>query len=117
MLEKRLYDQTLPPEFLYSFGFQPFQHEFLGGGFGVLKYLLKALFESEKKLVSIYGNFANKMMDLFDLTHSQKIKWAADLFLKFDKLYLKSFQTRMSEDLIITYRKRLEYTKQRYRNL
>ncbi len=115
-LENRLYDRTLPPEFLYSFGFQPFKHEYLGGGFNILKYLLKALFKSEKKLVSVYGNFANKMMDLFDLSHSRKIRWAAELFLRFDKMYLKSFQTRMGNDIVINYQERYEKTRQRYRN-
>ncbi|MFW9896445.1 MAG: hypothetical protein ACFFD7_11620, partial [Candidatus Thorarchaeota archaeon] len=117
MHEKRLYDRSLPPEFLYSYGFQPFNHEYLGGGFNILKYLFRALYESEKKLVSIFGNFANKLMDLFGISHSQKIKWAADIYLKLDKLYLKSFQTRMNDDLIITYRQRFKKTRHRYINL
>ncbi|MFX1525319.1 MAG: hypothetical protein ACFFCC_17560 [Promethearchaeota archaeon] len=116
-LERRHYDRTLPPEFLYSYGFQPFNHEYLGGGFNILKYLFRALYESEKKLVSIYGNFANKLMDLFGISHSRKIKWAANIFLKLDKFYLKSFQTRMSDDLIITYRQRFERARHRYINL
>ncbi|MHA2397286.1 MAG: hypothetical protein ACXADU_00155 [Promethearchaeota archaeon] len=116
-LEKRHYDRTLPPEFLYSYGFQPFHHEYLGGGFNVLKYLFKALYESEKKLVSIFGNFTNKLMDLFSISNSRKIKWVADIFLKLDKLYLKSFQTRMNDDLIVNYRQRFEKTRERYRNL
>ncbi|MHA2185683.1 MAG: hypothetical protein ACXAAI_11845 [Promethearchaeota archaeon] len=115
--ENRHYDRSLPPEFLYSYGFQAFNHKHFGGGFNILKYLFKALYESEKKLVSIYGNFANKLMDLFAISHSQKIKWAANIFLKLDKIYFKSFRLRMSNELVVNYQQRFDQVKSRARNL
>ncbi len=116
-IENLLYDRILPPEFLYSYGFQAFNHEHLGGGFKILKYLFKALYESEKKLINIYGNFANKLMDLFNISNSRKIKWIAKDFLKLDKLYLESFQTKVNYDLITEYQKRMENSRLRFRNL
>ncbi|MFX1325520.1 MAG: hypothetical protein ACFE8N_11215 [Promethearchaeota archaeon] len=114
-LEKRLYDRNLPPEFLYAYGFQPFNHEHLGGGFNILKHLYNALYESEKKLVNVYGKFANKLLDLFEISNSRKIKWAARIFLKLDNYYLNSFQLRMEKKIVNEYRKRMEITKQRYK--
>lgn len=116
-LENRLYDKTLPLEFLYAFGFLPFTHEHLGGGFNILKYIFKGVYENEKRSIDIYGNFSNKLFDLFALTNSRKIKWAAKAFMKINSMYFYSFRARMPKRLTSIYKQKLKSLKQRYRNL
>ncbi len=114
--KNRVYDKTLPLEFLYAFGFLPFTHEHLGGGFNILKYIFKAIYENEKRSIDIYGNFSNKLLDLFALTNSRKIKWAAKSFMKINSLYFNSFQARMPNRLATIYKQRLKSLKQKYKN-
>jgi len=115
--ENRLYDKALPPEFLYAFGFLPFAHEHLGGGFNILKYLFKAIYENEKKSIDIYGNFSNKLLDLFALTNSRKIKWAAKSFIKISSMYFYSFRARMPKTLTTIYKQNSKSIKHKYKNL
>ncbi|MFX1502272.1 MAG: hypothetical protein ACFFDH_15025 [Promethearchaeota archaeon] len=115
--ENRLYDKTLPLEFLYAFGFLPFNHEYLGGGFNILKYIFKGIYENEKRSIDIYGNFSNKLLDLFALTNSRKIKWAAKSFMKINSMYLYSFRARMPKRVTAIYKQRLKSLKQKYKNL
>ncbi|MHA1986627.1 MAG: hypothetical protein ACW98D_08315 [Promethearchaeota archaeon] len=115
--ENRLYGNNLPPEFLYAFGFLPFIHEHLGGGFNILKHIFKALYENEKKSIDVYGNFSNKLLDLFALTKSSKIKWVAKSFMKMNKLYLNSFQARMPYRLTSIYKQRVKNLKQKFKDL
>jgi radical SAM superfamily enzyme YgiQ (UPF0313 family) len=116
-MENRLYNRTLPPEFLYSFGFQPFHQKYIGGGFNILQYLFKAFYENEKKQINVYGKFADKLMDLITISNSRIIKRLAEIFLKIDKLYFKSFQSRVNNDLITEYKKKMENYRSRYRKL
>lgn len=113
--ENRLYDRKLPPEFLYAFGFQPFNHEHLGGGFNILEHLFKAIYMNEKHSIDIYGNFARKLLDLFTISNSSKIKWAAKLFMKLNKLYFKFFQARMPKDITEIYKENMVKIKQKYK--
>jgi len=115
--ENRIYDKTLPPEFLYQYGFLPFNHEHLGGGFNILKYMFKAFYENEKRSIGAYGNFSNKLLDLFALTNSHKIKRAAKSFMKINRMYFHSFQARMPNRLTTTYKKKLKSLKQKSKNL
>lgn len=116
-VENCLYDRSLPTDFLYAFGFLPFAHKHLGGGFNILKPLFKAIYENEKKKIDVYGNFANKLLDLFALTNSRKIKWAAKSFMKLNELYLTSFQVRMPRKLTTIYKQKINNLNQKYKNI
>jgi len=116
-VENRLHDRNLPPEFLYMQGFLPFNHEYLGGGFDILKYLYKAYYESEKKIIDVYDNFANKLFEMFSITNSRKIKRAAKVLMGLSKVNFNSFQKRMPNDLIVIYQNRLENTERKFMNL
>jgi len=115
--ENRLYNRTLPPEFLFASGFLPFRHEHLGGGFKILEHLFKAAYEIEKKTLGVYDNFANKMLDILTLTDSRKIKQAAKIFMRLSKLHFKSFQVRMPYKLSTLYKKKIKNTTHRYKNI
>ena len=61
--------------------------------------------------------FANKLLDLFALTNSRKIKWAAKSFMKLNELYLNSFQTRMPSNLTTIYKQKINNLKLKYENI
>ncbi|MGB5913036.1 MAG: hypothetical protein WBH31_17730 [Promethearchaeia archaeon] len=84
-LKDRLYDRTLPPEFLYAIGFLPFNHEYVGGGFRILEYLFKAYYEWQLKSYDRYDILAKKLLDLFAISNSRKIKRVAELIMKISK--------------------------------
>lgn len=108
--EGRIFGEDLPPEFLYFEGFMPFRHPNLGSGFDILPYAFEAYYESEKSLVDVYDNFANKFLDLFALTNSRKIKRAVKIFIEISKKNYPSFQLRMPNNLSKIYKTRLNNT-------
>jgi len=116
-LENRLYNRDLPPEFLYAFGFLPFNHRYLGGGFKILNYLFKAFYEVEKKTIDIFDKFANKLLDMFAITNSRKIRKAARLMMRLSKFNYNNFQFRMPNHLISIFQQNIIRTKERYKEV
>ncbi|MFX0072890.1 MAG: hypothetical protein ACFFAO_17575 [Candidatus Hermodarchaeota archaeon] len=115
--EGRIYGEELPPELLYFEGFMPFKHPYLGSGFDILPYAFKAYYESEKSLIDVYNNFANKFIDIFALTNSRKIRRAINTFLEISKKNFDSYQLRMPTNLSETYKTRFNNTINRISNL
>lgn len=114
-LENSLYSNNVPHEFLYASGFLPFNHKYIGGGFEILKYFFKAIYEGEKKTIDVFDCFANKLLDLFAITNSRKIKKAVKVFMGMSKINLNSFQARMPNKFTRIFKKRIEITSQRYK--
>ncbi|MHA2185694.1 MAG: B12-binding domain-containing radical SAM protein [Promethearchaeota archaeon] len=115
--ENRLHDRTLPPEFLYSVGFLPFDHKYIGGGFEILKYLFDATYRSDQINMDQFDNFANKLFDIYAITNSRKIMRAAKIFMRISKLKLYSFEERMPAKFISLYRENIKKTRLRYKKL
>ncbi|MHA2122868.1 MAG: hypothetical protein ACW990_16845, partial [Promethearchaeota archaeon] len=116
-LENRLYHKFIPPEFFYASGFLPFDHKYIGGGFEILKYFFKAVYECEKKTIDINDKFANKLLDLYSITSSRKIEKAAEAFLALSRANFSSFYERMPFRLTRIFDKRIKATSQRYKNM
>jgi len=112
--QDRIIFDKIPPEFLYMDGYMPFKHPNLGHGFDILPFAFQAYYETEKELIDVYSNLADKLIDILSLSKSRQMRIAIKILLEFSKKNFQSFENRMPNHLSQIYQSKLNRLKNKY---
>ncbi|MHA1293356.1 MAG: hypothetical protein ACTSQJ_11895 [Promethearchaeota archaeon] len=98
-LKNQIFLKDIPPEFVYQEGYLPYKHPDLGFGFDILEYAFKGYIKCEEKVIDVYHNFSDTLLNFYSLTRSNKIKQAIKVFITMSQLSYPYFNIRMPAEL------------------
>ncbi len=111
--EGRIFGDDLPAELVYQDGFLNFNHKALGGGFSVLKYAFKAYHQVEKKVIDVYSNMADTLLNSPLANKSSILKKTINVLLNLSAHNFNLFKPRMPKDLSNIYRAKIRMLTQK----